>query len=214
MEQYTLSNESLATNEPLTAPHFDDEATLVSARPVVPLQQVKEEARSKRRLGFGLAIAGALVAGALGASVIYKQRDEPQQSVSSEVVKLPAKVEPADSSNGFVSATGEASGAAIDSNQHPSAGPASDPSDAKSVPAPTVIRTQTARADRRRTDEQVRTSDVAQYDEDQILQDEIEQRREERREERRLWRERRNRRERSSEGVNRIREIFEGRPRP
>ena len=215
MEEYTLSNEPLAAHAPLTTPHFDDEATLVSARPVVPLEQVKDQARSKRRLGFGLAIAGAVVAGALGASVIYKQRDEPQQSVSSGVVNLPAQTEPADSSNSFVSAAGNASGSAIDSNQHPSAAaPASAPIDAKSVPTPTATRTQTPRVDRRKTDEQVKTSTVAQYDEDQILQDEIDQRREERREERRLWRERRNRRDRSSDGVNHIREIFEGRPRP
>ena len=58
----------------LAEPHFDEEATLLSARPVVPLEEIMVEARSRRRLVIGLAMVGSLVMGALGATLIYKQQ--------------------------------------------------------------------------------------------------------------------------------------------
>lgn len=63
----------------LAEPHFDDEATLLSARPVVPLHRLKAQARSTRLLAFGLAIVVALMVGALGATSIYKQRGQKQE---------------------------------------------------------------------------------------------------------------------------------------
>src|SRR6266576_518125 len=63
---------------PLTEPHFDEEATVLSARPVVPLAEIKEEERSRKRLLMGLAMAGSLMLGALATSFVYKQRGERQ----------------------------------------------------------------------------------------------------------------------------------------
>jgi hypothetical protein len=62
----------------LSEPNFDDETTVLSAHPVVPLDQVQPETPSVRRLGFGLAILVAAVVGALGASLIFKQREQQQ----------------------------------------------------------------------------------------------------------------------------------------
>ncbi|HEV7797908.1 MAG TPA: hypothetical protein VGO73_07125 [Pyrinomonadaceae bacterium] len=60
----------------LSEPHFDDEATVLSARPVVPLEKIKSEAGIGRRLAFGLSIIVSLMVGALGATLIYKQRGQ------------------------------------------------------------------------------------------------------------------------------------------
>jgi hypothetical protein len=62
----------------LAEPHFDEEATLLSAQPVVPLDRVESERRLSRRMSFGIAIISSLVLGALAAKVIYKSGGEEQ----------------------------------------------------------------------------------------------------------------------------------------
>lgn len=59
---------------PLDEPHFDEEATLMAARPVVPLHEVRSEERSSRRLIFGAMLVGAVLVGVLGATLVYMQR--------------------------------------------------------------------------------------------------------------------------------------------
>lgn len=54
-------------------PHFDEEATLLSARPVIPLHEVRAEARLRRRLTFGVTIIVSLLVGAVGATLVYKR---------------------------------------------------------------------------------------------------------------------------------------------
>src|SRR5882724_6215173 len=52
--------------EPLRSPHFDDEATLLSARPVVPLTKVKSRSLLRRILPFlATAILGGLLTGVI-----------------------------------------------------------------------------------------------------------------------------------------------------
>ncbi|HUS12027.1 MAG TPA: hypothetical protein VMZ30_16300 [Pyrinomonadaceae bacterium] len=63
---------------PLGEPHFDEEATLLSAQPVVPLEEIAAEQRSGRWLAFGVAMAISLVLGALGGTLIYRQRGHQQ----------------------------------------------------------------------------------------------------------------------------------------
>ncbi|MEP6818534.1 MAG: hypothetical protein ABJA18_03300 [bacterium] len=63
---------------PLSEPHFDEEATLLSARPVVPLREIKAEGRSGKRLVFGVAMLGSLTVGVLGATLIYKRQGQEQ----------------------------------------------------------------------------------------------------------------------------------------
>jgi hypothetical protein len=56
----------------LEEPHFDQESTVLSARPVVPLDEVKSESRSVGRSTLLMVIGAALLIGALGATLIYK----------------------------------------------------------------------------------------------------------------------------------------------
>ena len=52
--------------EPLRSPHFDDEATLLSARPVVPLREVRSKSLLRRILPFlATAILGGLLTGVI-----------------------------------------------------------------------------------------------------------------------------------------------------
>ena len=71
-------------NEALTEPHFDEEATIAAARPVVPLEEIKAEP-NYRRFALGLAILGALIVGTLGGTFIYKQR---HSKPAAEIVDL------------------------------------------------------------------------------------------------------------------------------
>ncbi len=64
MENRVLAlNDSLAEEEPLTLPHFDDEATVQSARPVVPLHEVRRASRSKNKMLLGAALCLAALVG-------------------------------------------------------------------------------------------------------------------------------------------------------
>ena len=56
----------------LDEPHFDEEATILAARPVVPLNEVKAEKRSKAGVAVALAIGGGLLIGLLAATLIYR----------------------------------------------------------------------------------------------------------------------------------------------
>jgi hypothetical protein len=71
-----------ATNLHLAEPHFDDEATLLSARPVVPLREVEKSSRARKNLIYGLTITLAVLAGAFGATVVYRQRTQSQQTAT------------------------------------------------------------------------------------------------------------------------------------
>lgn len=73
MESNITDQQYLSADFQLSQPHFDEEATVLSARPVVPLHEVRTGARSSRHLGFGLAILVALLVGAFGATLIYQQ---------------------------------------------------------------------------------------------------------------------------------------------
>ena len=78
----------------LAEPHFEDEATLLSARPVVPLQALEARARSARTLVFGLAMVVALMLGALGATLIYKQRVQKEDPAQMATTTATAIAEP------------------------------------------------------------------------------------------------------------------------
>jgi hypothetical protein len=84
MDSNTTDQEYSSADLHLSEPHFDEEATLLSARPVVPLNEVMAEGRSGKRLVFGLMIVFALVVGALGATLIFKQRGQQQGTAIAE----------------------------------------------------------------------------------------------------------------------------------
>jgi len=210
MESNITDQQYFGTDLQLSEPHFDEEATLLSARPVVRLSDVRTEARSGKRLAFGLAMVIAVMAGAFGASLIYKQREQkaataimetgpplPQPAVSPTV----AKAQPLSGADGAIS----------ESNASPLAENAED----------------MATREGHRDGAGMATKKPGRLTE--ILQrgtsnqpDERELRREERMEARRLRqiaereakREARSHKSQSSDDLLRIREIFEGPLRP
>jgi hypothetical protein len=82
-------------------PHFDDERTLMSARPVVPLEKIEAKARHRRQWFLGGAFAIAMVLGAASALVAsyLKLRNVPQiaTELSVEPDVAPAPVAAAES---------------------------------------------------------------------------------------------------------------------
>ena len=73
-------------------PHFDDERTVLSARPVVPLEQVDTKIKHRRRWFLGGAFAVAMFLGAASAlvSAYFKFRNVPEPEIESlSVLSLP-----------------------------------------------------------------------------------------------------------------------------
>ena len=83
-------------------PHFDDERTLLSARPVVPLEKIEAKARHRRQWFLGGAFAIAMMLGAASALVAsyLKLRNAPQAAteLALEPDVAPAPVAVAESS--------------------------------------------------------------------------------------------------------------------
>ena len=74
-------------------PHFDDERTLLSARPVVPLGQVDSKIKHRRRWFLGGAFAVAMLLGAASAllSAYFKFRNVPDPEIESmSVLSVPS----------------------------------------------------------------------------------------------------------------------------
>jgi hypothetical protein len=73
-------------------PHFDDELTVLAARPVVPLQQIDARVKHRRRWFLGGAFAVAMFLGAASAliSAYFKFRNAPEPQIESlSVLSLP-----------------------------------------------------------------------------------------------------------------------------
>src|SRR5215207_7773123 len=75
-------------------PHFDDEQTLVSARPVVPLEKIEKKARHRRLWFLGAAFAIAMMLGAASALLAsyLKLRNVPQTPTDQSATEV--SVEP------------------------------------------------------------------------------------------------------------------------
>ena len=120
----------------------------------------------------------------------------------------------------FVSPSGEASGSSVNPGEAATSIP--DPERVEATSERTQetsksgvsVRKQTLQNTVRKESDRAVSPGVDQDREDEILADEMEFRREQRREARRLRRERRVNERNSGEGLTRIREIFEGSPRP
>ena len=201
MDSNTTNQQYFNGVMPLAEPHFDEEATLLSARPVVPLQDVKAEARSRNRLVIGLAMACSVVVGAFGATLIYKQRgQQPPTAIVGTAVPGAAGI-PLDESApalgedavGAVNATSQTGAATVDKKTAPwvSRSPA------------TVVAVKRMKASPREVDE-IELSRTERID----------ARRLRRRSEREAWREAGGRPRRPADDTLRIRDIFEGPSRP
>ena len=208
--EYTSLEYSVDPNEALSLPHFDEEETLQSARPVVPLHEVRGEERSKRRFLLGAALALAGILGAATASLIYSRHE---QTESASTIETNRESAPTDE---LGAPSGEVTGAALNSNEA-----ASIPEPEKAVASSSKTSTAnrngvTVRQSPKSTDvpnhsERAASSEIDRDRGETLSLEERELRRDERREARRL---RRERRAQSSDGMTRIREIFEGSPRP
>lgn len=209
--EHTSPEYSVDPNEALSLPHFDEEETLQSARPVVPLHEVRGEERSKRRFLLGAALALAGLLGAATASLIYSNHE---QTESASTVETNRESAPTDELGG---PSGEVSGASLNSNEAASI-PEPEKAVASSSKTSTASRNVTGRQSPKSTDvpshsEREASSEIDRDRAETLSLEDREQRRDERREARRLRRERRAERQ-SSDGMTRIREIFEGSPRP
>ena len=204
------TTEQLELNEP----HFDEEATMLSARPVVPLEEIRTRENSKKRLAFGAAVLFSVIVGALGATLIYKQRGQKQTPVAVET-QLPEIDGSADSlkqpGDPAAKSVAEASSGSV---------PEAEPSTPESEPAATIRKTPTRVSVSSEASEaapvkvKARARDVNR---DSELADERELRRAERIEARQMrrraeWEDMKEarRQRRHSEDLLRIRDIFEG----
>jgi hypothetical protein len=72
-------------------PHFDDEQTVLTAQPVVPLEQIAARTNHKRRWVLGGAFAVAMLLGAASAlvSAYFKFRNVPDPEIQSLSVVQP-----------------------------------------------------------------------------------------------------------------------------
>ena len=208
-KNYSSTDPSEIVDSELSLPHFDEDRTLLSAKPVVPLHEVQAGTRSKRRIIFGLTILAAILLGAISATLLLMQSAQNSENAAEADVSSPT-----------LPSTGAAGGASSESAE------ARPPVVAKSdeVPRPSEapivrdlsIKKQSPAAISRNSEKPARLNrpDRERADED-FDSDDLELRRAERRDARReARRQRRNRREQVGDELLRIREIFEGSPRP
>ena len=186
----------------LTEPHFDEEATVLSAQPVVPLRKIAAKERSGKRLALGLTVMFSLLVGALGGALIYKQRGQKQSTAV------------------FDAAIPGAEGMAV---AEPSTAPEVAEQVSKAEPAPEpeqlpVTATKSAAAHPQRVEpvkveKRAKQAPVEVDDWEQRRAERIEAWRARRKQEREEMREARRNRNRADD-LLRIREIFEGSRRP
>ena len=174
---------------------------------------MKAQGRFKRRWLLGGALALAATLGAVTASFIYSHGSRSEEA---SVVDTNANSTPA--AGDFVSPSSEVSGSSVNPSEAAISVPEPEKVEIASETNETSnsavrVRKQVPQNSVRRQSDRAASPIVDQVREDESLAEEMELRREQRREARRLRRERRVERN-SAEGLSRIREIFEGSPRP
>ncbi len=187
---------------PLDEPHFDEEATLLSARPVVPLQEIKAEERSRKRLIVGFAMACSLMMGALAATLIYKQRGQAQSAAVSTAVPGAAGIALDDPVSPAATEAGGGAAGMLPEAGETAVAKKSVLSSSKSIPSTAV-------------ESQQKKNLAEELVEPELSREErIEARRLRRKLERQARHESWRRPRRTSDDILRIRDIFEGPSRP
>ncbi len=206
MSSITSDQEFLNAKANLSEPHFDQEATVLSARPVVPLEEVASNSGNfwKRPWVLGLGLAGALLVGVFATAIYYSQSKQDDSSLF----------------EGFEVASGAEGISGEPANSF--SGPASPQPIVESVkpasvaqPAPEkgrVEKVTTAPEKKPRLVAVIKERKSNNDVEDDQENDRRAGRRQLRRERRRAERQGRDRK--SSDELLRIRDIFEGSPRP
>ena len=195
----------------LDQPHFDEESTVLSARPVVPLEDLPTPTRSRRHLAVAGVVAVALLVGVFGATLIYKLRRSGDASTISETVDPAAQSETALES-------GVAAEAPVETLTNETPRPEIAKSEASDLGVRPVVKPPVAPPASPRVGKSSRQID--RHDGEIADERELEKEmRRERREARRLRRAekqamRRGEGNRTADDLFRIREIFEGSRRP
>lgn len=203
-KNYSPTDYSAVLNRDLSLPHFDEDATLLSARPVVPLHEVKAATRSRRRVISGLTIIAAIVAGAISATLLLTQGGQNQErSAEAEMSKpdLP-----------FLGAAGGSAPESAEAREPALTEPKPElpTREVPSVRSSTATKRPTTTISRS-PETPVRTRRSEQERDEDFEADERAWRQSDRRSARReARRELRRRRDRSGDELMRIREIFEG----
>jgi hypothetical protein len=171
-------------------PHFDDELTVLSAQPVVPLEQLEARLKHRRRWFLGSAFAVAMLLGAASAlvSAYFKLRNAPDPEIQSLSVLAVPEATPEPS----VLPVGEATPTPQPRNR-----------DRSTRVAPLAVEPPL----RDEEDELRRIRDAVLVDQWQERRQRRAERREERRERRRAERD-------ADRDLSNLDEIFEGRRRP
>jgi hypothetical protein len=207
-KNYSSTDHSPVFDPDLSLPHFDEDATLLSARPVVPLHEVKSETRSRRRVIFGLTILAAILLGAISATLMLMQSAQNPESAAEIEVSQPA-----------VTSSGAAGGSTserVEARAPVAREPVEEPS-AREVPSDRdfSVKKRSTAPILRGSVKPAGASRSSREREEDFEDDARELRRMERKNTRReARRERRDRREQRVDDLLRIREIFEGSPRP
>jgi cytoskeletal protein RodZ len=211
----------------LSEPHFDEEATILSARPVVPLHEIQATERSSKRLTFGLALIAALMIGALGATLIYRQRG---QIATTETVDTAVPETSQNTKQGNEAAAGASvSDAGGGASETPASAVAVSPPKTSDAPASewrdsaaarprksatTVVQSPVKSAEARSIETQRDEVSDPEAIRAQRRAERIEARRQRRQAQREAWGEVRSRRVQRTDDLLRIRDIFEGPRRP
>jgi hypothetical protein len=211
--QSNITNEQFSSYASLSEPHFDDEATVLSARPVVPIEELTTKAGFSRPWVFGFAVAGALLLGVVATAFYYSRFSKIEgahvanlANVSSGVQGVPSR--PTNLNEvPEVSGTIESDDSFTDSNKS---------AKAKTQAAARPLVTRPLNSSKARVKEPAPRRETRVVDQRVDYENETrEQRRAARRDAKERKRENRERRaRRPSDEVLRIREIFEGPARP
>jgi type IV secretory pathway VirB10-like protein len=235
--EVSKTEEDLSRDEILLEePHFDEESTILSARPVVPLEVVEAKSRSLRRILIGSAIVVALLIGVFAASFVYKLRNQQQASSATATDDSYPQSQPSLES-GIAAIESHDPEPVVESQApEPTALDKKQPDERtvfKNIPAtsrPLILREPPPRNARNgmksRKQEEAQDQPLEYSADQRVLDQELrraerrEERREDRREERRARRveaakhQGTDRDSRATDDLSRIREIFEGRPKP
>jgi hypothetical protein len=213
MQEYSVDSSVNPITQP-SQPHFDDERTLQTARPVVPLEKIKVKARHRRRWVLGGAFAVAMMLGAASALLAsYLKLRHTPPTVATQVSEEAGEVDaaPAQVAAAQPAATPEISTPEVQPGASSEGEDAALAEPARKEPA---VKHRTVE---RHAAHPVMEPEAPQLNEDQelhrireaVLYDQWEERRA-----RRVLRERRRNERYNHRDLSNLDEIFEGRKRP
>lgn len=182
-------------------PHFDDELTVLTARPVVPLQQIEAKVKHRRRWFLGGAFAIAMLLGAASAlvSAYLKLRNVPDPDLQTTAVSSVSDEEPVEPvAASMLPVSEKAVGENVEEQPTPTRAPKH----------PARVTT-TEHTNHPVTQPRLSEEDELQRIRDAVLIDRWQERRQ-----RRVERRERRRAQRSGRDLSNINEIFEGPHRP